>query len=507
MISDPDSATTNTTPPTTNNSTNTPVSVVIPVYNAEAFLAETLNSVLATTYAPLEVIVIDDGSTDRSRHIALDFAERDPRVKVLHQENQGVCRARNHAIAHAAGRYILPVDADNLIEPQFVEQAVAILDASPEVKVVAPRADFFGERTGEWKLPPFSLRRLARRNIMDTCAMYRREEWERIGGYCETIIAREDWEFWISMLKDGGEVVRLPDILLHYRVRQRSKRIADRRLKRHVIATLNRRHPEFFERELGGKLRMQRSWSKLINRLSRILSPRRVVVHPDHAELSDFVKTLPTRFAAKDGTVIFKNRNEIRAFHTHGLDIVVKEFKLPNLINRIAYGLLRSSKAERSYRYAEMLRAIGIDSPAPIGFVTLRRGLLFSLSYYASLRSACPISYMQLYEGNLPDRDDYLRAIGRITARLHENGWIHTDYSRGNILLGRDADGRITVDLVDLNRLRRRTVDLATGSRNFERLPLTTDMLAVIIEAYATERGFDVQACMDEALKSLPPQS
>ena len=90
------------------------------------------------------------------------------------------------------------------------------------------------------------------------------------GGYCESIIAREDWEFWISVLKNGGKVVRLPEIGLYYRVRKQSKRVTDRDLKRHVIDTLNRRHPEFFERELGGPLRYHRSWSVWQNRISRL---------------------------------------------------------------------------------------------------------------------------------------------------------------------------------------------------------------------------------------------
>ena len=66
------------------------------------------------------------------------------------------------------------------------------------------------------------------KNIMDTCALYRKVEWERAGGYCESIIAREDWEFWIAVLKDGGKVVRLPEIGLHYRIRNVSKRVTDR---------------------------------------------------------------------------------------------------------------------------------------------------------------------------------------------------------------------------------------------------------------------------------------
>lgn len=479
------------------------VSIIIPAYNAETVLGETLQSVLATTYAPLEVIVVDDGSTDGTVGLVKEWAARDPRVRLFQQENAGPCRARNCALEMAKGKYILPVDADDLIEPTFVGAAVAVLEARPEVKVVTPRADFFGARTGEWKLPDFRLSLLARKNIMSICAVYRRDDALRVGGYCETIIAREDWEFWISMLKDGGEVVRLPEIMLHYRVQAGSKRVSDRKFKRHVIATLNRRHPEFFERQLGGPLRYRRTWSRLINRVERFFSPRKVEVAPEFSELADFVKTLPLRFKQKDGTVIFKNRNEIREFRICKRDVVVKEFKIPNLINRIAYGWFRSSKAERSYQYARALRALGIGSPAPVGYITLRLGPLFSWSYYASLRSACPITYMELYEGRHPDRDEYLRAIARTTAQLHAAGWLHTDYSRGNILLGRNAAGEVLVDLVDLNRLRRRAVDLATGCRNFERLPMTDDMLTVLITEYARARSFDLEECLRIAREAI----
>lgn len=250
---------------------NTPlVSVVIPVYNMEEYVAETLDSVLASDYTNLEVVVVDDGSTDKSLSIVRRYEGKDGRVRVLHQENSGVCKARNYAISVAKGELILPVDADNIITPTFISRSVGALLSNPAAKVVCPRAEFFGERSGEWKLPPFTLNLLAHKNIMDTCALYRKSDWERVGGYCNEIIAREDWDFWISILKDGGEVIKLPTIELYYRVRKSSKRTSDRKLKRHVVDTLNARHPEFFKRELGGKLRYHRSHSILINKIRNI---------------------------------------------------------------------------------------------------------------------------------------------------------------------------------------------------------------------------------------------
>ncbi|WP_302559784.1 glycosyltransferase [Phocaeicola coprocola] len=476
------------------------VSVVVPVYNMEAFLPETLDSILASDYPNFEVVVVDDGSKDASYRIACDYAKKDQRVRAYTQPNGGACAARNQAVRLAKGEFILPVDADNLIEPGLIADSVKEILKDPSVKVVAPRADFFGERTGEWKLPPFSLHLLARKNIMDTCALYRKVEWERAGGYCESIIAREDWEFWIAVLKDGGKVVRLPEIGLHYRIRNVSKRVTDRSLKRHVVKTLNARHPEFFERELGGPLRYRRSWSVLLNRIYRLFHPRKVYVDAGFCTLTSYVKALPALFKYDSGTVIYKGRNELREMDWYGTKVVIKSFRVPNLINRIAYGVFRSSKAQRSFEYAEMLRREGIGSPAPVAYYTERNGLLFTRSYYVSLKSECPYSYVNLMRGDFPGQEEILRAIARTTAALHEKGYLHKDYSRGNILF-RHTDKGVEVEIIDLNRIRFRTVNMEEGCRNFERLPGTPEMFAILADEYAKARGFDANECLKLILK------
>ena len=473
------------------------VSVVIPVYNMEAYLAETLRSVLASDYPAFEVVVMDDGSKDDSLAIARQFASADARVSVYTQPNAGACVARNQAITRTKGRYILPVDADNTISPDFIRKAVEVIESDDEVKVVAPRADFVGDRSGEWHLPPFSLSLLARKNIMDTCALYRKVDWERVGGYCEEIVAREDWEFWIAMLKDGGKVVRLSEICLHYRIRQQSKRVSDRSQKRHVVEVLNRRHPEFFERELGGTLHRRRSWSRVINFFYRLIHPRVVCVNEVYEELTYFVKVMPRLFRYEKGELIYKGRNELRAFHYKGIDMVVKSFQTPNWVNRIVYGLFRSSKAERSYRYADMLLKSGIGLPRPVGYYTERYLLFFTRSYYVSLKSLCPYTYYDLVKRDFPNRDEILRAIARTTARMHECGYLHKDYSRGNILF-RESDKGVEIEIIDLNRIRFRKIGLEEGCKNFERLPGTDDMLAVLADEYAKARGFDADECLKQ---------
>lgn len=478
------------------------VSVIVPVYNARDFVAEAVHSVLASTYHDIEVVCVDDGSTDGSLSVLEELAREDGRVRVMHQENAGVCRARNVAVRAARGEYILPVDADDRISPTFIAEAVAAIEADGEVKAVVPGAEFFGERTGPWRLKPFSRRLLARKNMMAICALYRRADWERAGGYCEEIIAREDWDFWISVLKDGGKVVRLEGTGLYYRVRAGSKRVSDRRLKRHVIDVLNRRHPEFFERELGGPLRVHRSWSRVENRLVRLFCPRRVRVMPGFGELDIFLKTLPYVFRHTGrGHLIYKGRNELRSFPTVKGEVVVKSFCTPHLINRLAYGLLRSSKAERSCLYAAKLRGLGIGSPAPVGYVTVRRGLLFTHSYYASLCSELPWTYIDLIKGRVPQPEGFLREIGRVAGRMHEAGIIHRDFSRGNLLLGLRG-GQPAVEIVDLNRLRFHRVDLAEGVAGFCRLPATPAMRRALAEGYA-----EVRHARPEALLAIWPET
>lgn len=470
------------------------VSVIVPVYNMEQYLGETLDSVLASNYPAFEVIVMDDGSKDASLQIAKDYARKDSRVKAFTQPNAGACAARNHAILLAEGELILPVDADDKMCPDFIGDAVEAIRADTEVKVVCPKAEFFGERTGKWNLPPFSRKLLARKNMIPICSLYYKSDWERAGGYAREITAREDWAFWIAVLKDGGKVVTLSRLSLYYRVRSGSKRVTDRLQKNRVIDYLNKSYPEFFESELGGPLRYKRTWSKLINKADRLFHPRVTFVNDAYKDFAYFVKALPVHFRNGNGTVIYKGRNELREMNYKGKDLVIKSFRTPNLVNRIVYGLFRSSKAQRSYEYAEMLQKSGIGTPQPVGYYTERTGLLFTRSYYVSLKSECPYTYYDLIKKEFPNQERILRAIARTTAAMHEHGYLHKDYSRGNILF-KETEQEVKVEIIDLNRIRFKEIGMEEGCKNFERLPGKDEWWKIMAETYAQERGFDAASC------------
>ncbi len=228
---------------------------------------------------------------------------------------------------------------------------------------------------------------------------------------------------------------------------------------------------------------------------SFLLHSHVMVVHPQFENLTDFISSIPARFASGEGSVIYKGRNELRLMEHEGHAFVVKSFHQPNIINRIAYVFCRSSKAERSYEHARMLQEIGVSTPQPIGYLDTRRGLLFDSSYYICRKSDCKHVYEELFYQKFNYTEQVLRAIGRMTANLHEHGFAHLDYGRGNILFYQTEDGSIKLDIVDLNRMYIGTIGMKAGCKNFERLPATPQMHRWLAEEYAQARGFDVDNC------------
>jgi len=246
------------------------VSIVIPCYNHEQFIEETIRSVGQSTYSPIEIIVVNDGSSDRSEEVVKTLQKQFPNLKYFSKKNAGPAAARNNGISLSEGKYILPLDADDLISRDYIENGVKILTDNSDVKLVYCEAEFFGERSGKWKLPSFSPRLLARENMIFCTAMYQKEDWERLGGYAEEMTwGWEDWEFWISLLKDGGEVVRLPITGFYYRVRKGSRRKStDKDAKQKTVDLINRKHKEFVYKYLHGPLRIPRTWSSVINQVA-----------------------------------------------------------------------------------------------------------------------------------------------------------------------------------------------------------------------------------------------
>lgn len=251
------------------------VSVITPCYNQAQYLEETIKSALNSTFKPLEIIIVNDGSTDNSKEVAERLAAKYADVYLINQENQGVAAARNTGISASKGKYILCLDGDDLISDNYIAEAVKQLEAHSNLKVVYCQAvKFTTEMQKEWKLKPFSRYNLARDNMIFISALFRKTDWEKCGSFSEDMsYGREDWEFWIKMLKNGGDVVRLPFVGFYYRLTPTSKRkkTGTSEKKRQRIAYLNSKHQDFFEAQLNGPLRIQRTWSKPYNTLMKLV--------------------------------------------------------------------------------------------------------------------------------------------------------------------------------------------------------------------------------------------
>lgn len=214
------------------------VSVVIPCYNHGVFLQETLDSLLAQTYTDFEIIVVNDGSTDEAT-VSLLKGLHQAKTKVIHTDNHGVSAARNSGITEASGDYILPLDADDKICPEYLDRAVHILDSRPDVSIVYCERVLFGEREGIERLPDYDQRNLLIENCIYPAAFFRKSDWKSVGGYSEKMVhGWEDWDFWISLSELNKTVIKIPEPLFYYRVRSSSRDHSLKFLQKIILVTV-----------------------------------------------------------------------------------------------------------------------------------------------------------------------------------------------------------------------------------------------------------------------------
>jgi len=287
------------------------VSIIIPAYNAAEYITETVQSAMASSYPYLEIIIVNDGSTDDTQLIINQITTLHPEIKSFSQANQGVSVARNFAISKSNGNYILPLDADDLISPDYIEKAVEVLKKDEDVVLVYGEAKYFGKKTGKWKLPEFSLYKLARRNIIYVSGIYRKKDFLNTEGYCKQLKGREDWDFWISLLKKGGKVVKLDFTCFYYRITTNSKRARTKNLKKEIVDELNIRHKPFFYRLLNGKLHHQRTHSRKMNNFIHFFFPENIFVNQAYSLYEDLVYSANENPSVKE-TIMSENTYNVK---------------------------------------------------------------------------------------------------------------------------------------------------------------------------------------------------
>jgi glycosyltransferase involved in cell wall biosynthesis len=199
----------------------------MPAYNAAAYIGDAIDSVLCQSFSDFELIVVDDGSTDETAAIVDEYSRRDARVIRISQANRGISAARNAGLAASRGRFLALLDSDDAWEPAFLETQLPVFDQMSDIGVVTGNAlHCGGSHDGEamWSTAQgprvLSLGDLLQ-NETSVCIMsvFRREVFERIGGFDVQLRCNEDYQYWLRAAMAGYSIVQTPRPLARYRRR------------------------------------------------------------------------------------------------------------------------------------------------------------------------------------------------------------------------------------------------------------------------------------------------
>ena len=212
-------------------SINQLVSIFMPVFNGEKYLSETIDSLLSQTFLNFELIIVDDGSTDRTWDIANDYSKKDARIKVFSIEHRGEVYARNFALTkiNSSSEYLMNHDSDDISIPQKLENLVTYLESNPEIDIVGSAAVYFddkGQELGQPKIEYDSnliIQTFGRNNsIINSAALIRRKVYNKIGNYKEEFRSADDYDFFSRALIAGFRIVNLKKILHKIRLHPNS---------------------------------------------------------------------------------------------------------------------------------------------------------------------------------------------------------------------------------------------------------------------------------------------
>ena len=177
---------------------------------------------VAQTFTDWEIVIVNDGSPDDTSEVARGLIKKyaGQRIRLLEKKNGGLAGARNAGIGVASGAYVLPLDADDMIEPAMLEKTVGLLEANPGVAIAYTDIAHFGVVEKNIQAAEFDFKKICLNNQLNYCSLFRREAWEWAGGYNPNMIwGYEDWDFWIGCGETGFEAKRIPGAMLRYRVK------------------------------------------------------------------------------------------------------------------------------------------------------------------------------------------------------------------------------------------------------------------------------------------------
>ena len=196
----------------------TPISIVIPCFNLGRTVADSVDSALLQSRRPAQIVVVDDGSTEALTQQRLRTLH-DPLVRLVRIDHSGAARARNHGAGLTTSPYLLFLDADDRLDTTYLEKAGALLDSDPQLDIVSSAIKAFEQADYVWTPPQPTLSSALTQGTIPITALFRREVWDAVGGFDETLPSAMDLDFWITAFERGFRACVIQEPLLHWRVR------------------------------------------------------------------------------------------------------------------------------------------------------------------------------------------------------------------------------------------------------------------------------------------------
>lgn len=224
----------------------------------------------------------------------------------------------------------------------------------------------------------------------------------------------------------------------------------------------------------------------------------KTVIADGFTNLRPLVDTIAREGIPAEAADIYQGRNRVVRYDASDQPLNIKEFHVPNAINRLVYGNLRKSKARRAFENGQRLLEMGFDTPRPIAFIEKTDGRLMGQSYYISRQEDGMEDIRRLARS--PLRDRLVDHIGQLMAQLHQAGVWMKDFSQGNILWRLEPDGSLRLTLVDINRMAFNVTSRRKLMSNFRTVTDDPQMLRAIAAAYAFHAGADPDQVLRQAI-------
>jgi len=232
------------------------VTVLLPVYNAELYIRESVNSILNQTFTDFELLIVDDGSTDQSPEILRSF--KDSRIRLIQNEsNQGLIRSLNRGLDLASSTYIARMDADDISLPQRLQTQVEFMDANPEIGLSSSWIKTFGKKNNIWKVPEKD-NEIKARLFFNSCiwhpaAIIRKKVLDTYGlRYNPGYLRSEDYKLWLD-IAEVSHLANIPEVLVLYRLHDNqeiNRPNTTQKIREEMVSHLLGRHLSEKERKL-----------------------------------------------------------------------------------------------------------------------------------------------------------------------------------------------------------------------------------------------------------------